>query len=71
MNKLSLLSHCIAKFDLFIRKFIFDLKIIFTAEKENEKNYILFFEKFRLIKIQIIMILLKIFLFKIKIISLY
>lgn len=46
MNKLSLLSHCIAKFDLFIRKFIFDLKIIFTAEKENEKNYILFFEKF-------------------------
>lgn len=44
MNKLSLLSHCIAKFDLFIRKFIFDLKIIFTAEKE--KNYILFFEKF-------------------------
>lgn len=69
MNKLSLLSHCIAKFDLFIRKFIFDLKIIFTAEKE--KNYILFFEKFRLIKIQIIMILLKIFLFKIKIISLY
>lgn len=69
MNKLSLLSHCIAKFDLFIRKFIFDLKIIFIAEKE--KNYILFFEKFRLIKIQIIMILLKIFLFKIKIISLY
>lgn len=46
MNKLSLLSHRIAKFDLFIRKFIFDLKIIFIAEEENAKNYILFFEKF-------------------------